>query len=63
MAQQNKKGEYLPQETKTWEMKMKLGNPWHGNVRQERRGVNKPVLLLIAALGGFWATVAFLVFG
>jgi len=31
-------------------------------IRPRRRAVNTPVLLLIAGLGGFWVTVAFLVF-
>jgi hypothetical protein len=41
---------------------MKPGNLWHMNNGRARRGVNTPVLLLIAGLGGFWATVAFLIF-
>ena len=41
---------------------MKLGNIRHLNYRQTKREVNKPVLFLIAGLGGFWAAVAFLVF-
>jgi len=46
----------------TLETTMKPGNFWHINNARARRGVNTPVLLLIAGLGGFWATVAFLIF-
>jgi hypothetical protein len=41
---------------------MKTENIWHGNHKQNRREVNKPILFLIAGLGGFWATVAFFLF-
>ena len=49
--------------TKKLEAEMKSGNIWHGNHRQYKREINKPVLYLIAGLGGFWATVAFFLFG
>jgi hypothetical protein len=42
---------------------MKIGNIWHGGHSNNRREINKPVLYLIAGLGGFWATVAFFLFG
>ena len=48
--------------TKKLEAEMKSGNIWHGNHRQCKREINKPVLYLIAGLGGFWATVAFFLF-
>jgi len=41
---------------------MRLGNVWHMNNSRAKRGINTPVLFLIAGLGGFWATVAFLIF-
>lgn len=41
---------------------MKPGNYWQFGHNQARREVNTPVILLIAGLGGFWVTVAFLVF-
>jgi hypothetical protein len=41
---------------------MKLGNYGQFSQSHARREVNTPVLLLIAGLGGFWVTVAFLVF-
>jgi hypothetical protein len=41
---------------------MKPGNYWHFSQGHARREVNTPVILLIAGLGGFWITVAFLVF-
>lgn len=41
---------------------MKLGNYWQFSQGHGRREVNTPVILLIAGLGGFWATIAFLVF-
>lgn len=42
---------------------MKMGHIGHANHRQHKREVNKPVLYLIAGLSGFWATVAFFLFG
>jgi hypothetical protein len=41
---------------------MKPGNYWQWSQGQARRELNTPVLLLIAGLGGFWVTVALLVF-
>ena len=41
---------------------MKQGNYLQFSQSQARREVNTPVILLIAGLGGFWVTVAFLVF-
>lgn len=41
---------------------MKPGNYWQFSQSHARREVNTPVILLIAGLGGFWITVAFLVF-
>lgn len=41
---------------------MKPGNYWQFSQSHARRAVNTPVILLIAGLGGFWITVAFLVF-
>ncbi|WP_283093258.1 hypothetical protein [Noviherbaspirillum sp. L7-7A] len=41
---------------------MKPGNYWQFSQSHARREVNTPVILLIAGLGGFWVTVAFLVF-
>jgi hypothetical protein len=49
--------------TEKLEAGMKSENIWHGNPRQQKRVINKPVLFLIAGLGGFWATVAFYLFG
>lgn len=46
----------LPEDT------MKPGNYWQFSQGQARREINTPVLLLIAGLGGFWVTIAFLVF-
>ena len=47
---------------KILEATMKPSNYWQISQGRARREINTPVILLIAGLGGFWATVAFLVF-